>query len=258
MARSALWGAGCRRANTAEVGRDGPLFPPADPSGGVRSGGRSGGFRSGGGPDDVRPHARLGHVDRGRDRAAGNLGGGGKLPGDRVGVSLAARRCAAAGAPVRSAAAAVVARSPRRRPGRRPGRRGSVGRRGRGALRRHGGRASGGHGRARRRAADHLRTGTPPTGRRRPGHRRNADRHPARRAPRLPGGGVPALGPAPGRGVPGPPGPARPRSGPAAPARRLGGRRARRSGDRGRPGDQPWASSAESRTASRSYSSGLL
>lgn len=191
--------------------------------------------------------------------------GPGVRPGARRTVPLAGRRAASSGTPIRPAAPAVAARSPGRRP-RRGGRSGDPQRRsGHRALRRSGCRATGDHSGPRRRAADHPRAG--PTRRTSwpAGHRRHAVGRAAARSPGLPGRGVPALGPAPGHGLSGPTGTARPRPGATA-ADRWG--RPPAAGAWGwppaagpwgwPPHGQRWASSAGSRTASRSYSSAVL
>ena len=157
-------------------------------------------------------------------------GGAGVRRRRAVAVPLAGRRAAPPGAPVRPAAPAVAGRAPGRGPCR-PGRRGDPQRRaGHRALRRRGGRPTGGHRGPRRRFADHPRAG-PTGGTPRPaGHRRYAAGRAPARPSGLPGRSLLALGAAARRGVPRPLGAARPGPGAPAPGRRLQCRRGQRAG----------------------------
>ena len=169
---------------------------------------------------------RLGFRGPGLGFCGDGLGGcdfvvGGSRAGGEGSVPMASRRVAPGGASLRSAGPAVATRAPGRRPGR-PDRRHRAGRglRHR-VLRGHGGRAAGGHRRARRWAADHVRAGAADRHRRRTGRGRDTGGRPAGRPPGLPGGGLPALGPEARRGVPRPAGAARSRPGPPATRRRA-------------------------------------
>ena len=122
----------------------------------------------------------------------------------RATLAMAAGRADRGGARLRSPAAAVAARASRRRPVRFPGRGGPLGRGRRGLLRRRVGRSRGHQRRPPRWPADHVRA-RDPLGRGRAGSRaRTASRPAPAGTSALRRTGLPALGPAPGRGVPGP------------------------------------------------------
>jgi hypothetical protein len=121
-------------------------------------------------------------------------------PGGRLLVAAAA--AAPGPAPLRPTGRAVGRRASRRRPRRQPGRPGVRHRRRGRRLRRIPGQPQRDLRRPRQRPAQHLRAGRPGGSHRATGGPRCRPRPPRGRPSRLPGRRVPALGPAPGRGVP--------------------------------------------------------